>query len=127
MAFSFLALKMLNIDNTISKTIIVSSIATFLIGLVFMTLSACISSIVKRAERGTRISYLIFLIVFILGIVFDIVNNGSFIKPFTPIKYFDGVDIVKGNLDPVYAVLCIILAGIFCRLRRKLTPTFVNA
>ena len=113
MVFSFISLKMLNIDNTISKTIVVCSIAVFLIGLVFMALSACISTIVKRAERGTRISYLIFLIVFVLGIIFDIVNNGAYIKPFTPIKYFEGVDIVKGNLDPIYTILCLVLAGIF--------------
>ena len=113
LGFSFLAFEILDIQNSIQGTVVMCSIAGFLVGLIFLSLSACISSLVKKPEKGTRISYLIFLFVFVMGIVFDISENAKYIKIFTPLKYFEGKDLVSGMLDPLYIIISVVLSAVF--------------
>ncbi len=110
--FSLISIKMLNIDADINRMIFLCMIVSFLVGLLVMCLSACIATLVKKPEQGTKISYLCFFAFFILGIIYDIVEKGGFIKLFTPIKYFEGNDLLNGKIDIVFIMICIVCSAL---------------
>ena len=63
----------------------------------------------KKPEKGALYGNLCFIFAFIMGIVYDMIENGSLIKFISPMKYFLAKDLIAGHLDLFFLVLCIVL------------------
>lgn len=118
--FSVAAIGVLNINNTITKPIALFTISMWLIGVLFCTLSALLATIIKRAEKGILFSNLVFVVTFALGMVYDMLEDGSVLQYLSPLKYFLPDDILLGKLDVMFLVICVILSVIFCFAATKL-------
>jgi len=109
--FSFLALPMLGINNTIQTTIVLYALASFFEGLVFFSLAAMLSTLFTRAELGIKVSNTIFIIAYILSILFDLSENTAVIRPFTPLKYYEAASLIGGKFDILYTAVCLVISA----------------
>jgi len=62
--------------------------------------------------------------VFVLGIIYDMLENGGALRFFTPLKYFIPEDLLNKAPDPVYIVLSaaliiVFLFGAFTLFKKK--------
>ncbi|OON98374.1 MAG: hypothetical protein ATN35_05400 [Epulopiscium sp. Nele67-Bin004] len=86
-----------NID--ISNLMFLSSVGTYVTSLVFFVIAICISILVKKHEQSSKIINLFFLISFILGGIYDVVDNANILRIFTPLRYFLYKDAQGGNIS----------------------------
>jgi ABC-type transport system involved in multi-copper enzyme maturation permease subunit len=96
----------------------------FLVGALFIALSAFFSSVAKRQEKGTLYGNLAFLYAFILGVIYNMLENPGLLKLITPFNYFNSADLVAERLDPVYVVVTLVLTvgllfGAFAKFKNK--------
>lgn len=113
MFFSMVAMPILGIENTIPSVIVLYSIVVWCISVFCYFLGTMMSVLTKNPEVGNRNSYLCFGVFYVLAIVYDLIEKNSLIKWLTPIKYFEARDLIAGNLDFGYVVLCIGGAVVF--------------
>jgi hypothetical protein len=97
---------------------------SFLIGSLFVALSALFASIVKQPEKGAFFGNLAFLYAFIIGVVYNMLDNPGLLKLAAPFNYFSPQDLIAGRFDPVYAVITLLLIaaslyGTFAAFGRK--------
>ncbi len=123
-AFSVGAVATLGLSENLHVEMLLFTVALFLVGGVFFALSAFLSAIARRADRGGFYGNLCFLMAFILGMVYDMLENGGLLQLLSPFKYFLPADLLSGRLDPVYAALCVglslaLLAGTLWSFDRK--------
>lgn len=111
--FAVSATSTLQISEDLNSQMLLFSISIFLIGSIFLALSAFFSAIAKQAEKGSLYGNLFFLYSFIIGIIYDMLENGGVLKFISPLKYFNPADILTNKLDPLFVVICVILTGIF--------------
>ena len=109
---SYVALSALNIENTIPKAMNLFGIGVFLNGFLFFSLSAFFSAFAKRLEKGTRNSYLCFMVAFVFAILFDTYRDIHIFQILSPIKYFMAEELLKGKFDLVFLGVCLILSGL---------------
>ncbi len=76
--YSLAAIATLDIENSIQPQMLLFSLAVFVIGSVFLSLSAFVSAAVKNAEKGSLIGNLLFVFAFIMGIIYDMLENEAF-------------------------------------------------
>lgn len=107
--FSFMAVAALKFENTIGNAIVLYSTVMFLIGMMFLAIGAFLAVVAKRSERGALYGNLSFLAVFILSIIYDMLENVGIVKIFAPLKYFAPQDILEGRIDFIYVALCLII------------------
>lgn len=105
--FSYLAIYTLKINNTIQKPIILFTVTILLTGLLFCAIGSFVAAITKRTEKGAMYGNLLFLITFVISILYDMLENGGLLRLLAPFKYFTPWDILEGNLDIGYVILCI--------------------
>lgn len=108
-AFSAAAVSALKLGEDVRLTMFLFSLAAFLCGLVFFALSALFAAASARIERGARLGNLFVLAAFALGVVCDMLENGGILRLFTPFKYFNPAELLRGRLDPAYTALCLAL------------------
>lgn len=111
--FAVSATSTLQISENLNSQMLLFSLSIFLIGSIFLALSAFFSAIAKQAEKGSLYGNLFFLYSFIIGIIYDMLENGGVLKFISPLKYFNPADILANKLDPLFVVICVILVGIF--------------
>jgi len=111
--FSIIALQIYGILNTIQTTILLYSLASFLVGIVFFSLSAMLSTLFKRSEIGTTVSNAVFIFSYTLSVMFDSLDKNTFIKPFTPLRYFVPKDLIAGQFDVLFLGFSLVLCVIF--------------
>lgn len=107
--FSILATVTLNLSENINNEILLFTIAIFLVGFLFFGISAFLSTIVSRTEKGTLYGNLCFLFAFVVGIIYDMLEDGGILRVLTPLKYFIPSDLIAGKLNVLYAILCVCL------------------
>lgn len=122
--FSIMALASLKFDNTIGEAIVIYSIVTFLMGILFLSLGAFVAVSLKKSEKGSLYGNLCFLVAFVVGTIYDMLENGGILKLFSPFKYFVPQDILDGKMDVIYVFLCIVattllVMGTFVKFERK--------
>lgn len=110
--FSILAIRTLNLEKNIDNEILLFSIVIFLISILYCFIGMFISTIIKNYEKSNLYGNLFFFGTFILSIIYDLLENGSIIRIFTPFKYFLPVDIVAGKFEVVPLILSIIISFI---------------
>ena len=111
--FSFAALWIHGIENTIHTTIYFYALNSFLVGLIFFTLAAALSAFMSRSEWGVRVSNAAFILAYILSVFFDIAEEPGLMKLITPLRYFEAKDLLQVQFDPFYAAVAVILSIVF--------------
>ena len=107
--FSYAAVAALKFDGNINKLILLYTIVLFVLSSLFYALSIFFATMAKKPEKGALYGNLCFIFAFIMGIVYDMIENGSLIKFISPMKYFLAKDLIAGHLDLFFLVLCIVL------------------
>lgn len=111
--FAVSAISVLGFSGNITYQILLFTITIFLISFMFFSLSAFISAATKRAEKGSFYGNLCFLVVFVIGIIYDMLENGGVLKFVAPLKYFTSQDLLEKKLDPIFVSICIVLTVVF--------------
>jgi len=111
--FSTLAVKQLALTGDYTALFLRFSIATWLIGLVFFSLAAAFAASFRASERGARAGNLAVLGAYALAVVYDLVEKPGVLRLLTPFRYFLNTEIIKTNVHPFYAVLCVALSAVF--------------
>lgn len=122
--FSIIAIQALKFNGEINVLIILYSINVLLISSIFFALSAFLSVTVKNSEKATLYSNLIFITAFIMGIVYDTVEEGAIIKFISPLKYFEAKDLIMHRMDLFFVIICMVLILLlllcsFIRFKKK--------
>jgi ABC-2 type transport system permease protein len=122
--FSVAAVSTLKSPEDITAQIILFSLSLFLIGSLFLALSAFLSAVTKRPEKGSLYGNLAFSYAFILGVVYDMLDNAGALRLISPFKYFPAPDILEKSINPVYAGLALAMIagftwGAFVWFRKK--------
>ncbi|NKF07315.1 ABC transporter permease subunit [Clostridium gasigenes] len=110
--FSIVAIRTLDLKENIDKEILLFSLAIFIISMLYCVIGIFIATVIKNYEKGNLYGNLFFFVTFILSIIYDVVENGSIIRIFTPFKYLLPTDIVNGKFEilPLIASIVIIVA-----------------
>jgi thiamine transporter ThiT len=85
----------------------------FLIGALFVALSAFLASIARHPDKGMLLGNIAFLYAFILGVAYNMLENQGLLKLIAPFNYFSSADLVAERLDPVYAAISLTLTAVF--------------
>lgn len=122
--FSIMAVSTLNSSENITVPIILFALSTFLIASLFIALSAFLAALVKRADKGSLYGNLAFLYAFILGVIYDMLENGGLLRLISPFKYFLASDLLDTRFDPLYtvisaALIAVLLFGAFRLFKRR--------
>lgn len=116
---SIVAIMTLKIKGNINSQVVLFGVAGFLVGILFFSLGAFLSSIVKRAEKGALYSNLCFFLFFLFGVIFDMSEDNRRIQILAPLKYFLPTELLDNYLNPIYTLFCILTSGIllFCAVK----------
>lgn len=122
--FSLMAVSSLKTTENITSVILVFTLAVFLIGSLFVALSAFLAAVTQQPDKGSLYGNLAFLYAFILGVVYDMMENGGLLRVISPFKYFIPADLVAGKFDLVYAgialaLIAVLLYGAFKKFKKK--------
>ncbi len=122
--FSLMAAASLKTAENITSQTLWFTLSVFLIGSLFVALSAFLAGVSKRAEKGSLYGNLAFLYAFILGVIYDMLEKGGLIRLISPFKYFLPDEILSNTFDPLYTVITLVLIaaflyGAFKSFRRK--------
>ncbi len=101
--FSLAGVASLSLTEDITKPMLLFCLGNLLLGLLFFSLAAVLAAGARRAERGALVANLCFLAAFVMGIVYDTLENGSWLRPFSPLKYFLPNELLAGRLPLGYA------------------------
>jgi ABC-2 type transport system permease protein len=111
--FSVAAIAFFRFSGNLNFQILLFSVTIFLISSLFSALSAFISVATKQAEKGASYSNLCFLLAFIMGVIYDTLENGGILKLISPFKYFSPADLLNKKLDPLFAAICVVFTIAF--------------
>jgi ABC-2 type transport system permease protein len=111
--FSVWAIGMLQITVDIMAQVLLLTLSLFLVGSMFLSLSACLSALSARADKGALWGNLAFLYAFVLGVVYDMLDNAGVLRIVSPFRYFPGAEVVGGRLNSAYIALTILLTAVF--------------
>lgn len=111
--FSIAAVSTLNLSENINSEMLLFCVALFLIGLLFFCMSAFIAACVKRAEKGFMLGNLCFVGAFIMGIIYDMLENGGLLRVLSPLKYFAPAELLNGEINIGYLILTLSLCVLF--------------
>lgn len=106
--FSLVAVMALKIKGNINEPMILFGISAFLVGMVFFSMGSFFAAIVKRGEKGVMLSNLCFLTVFIIGVIYDMLEKGELLRVLTPLKYFLPQDLLNNDLNIGFVCLCMV-------------------
>ncbi|MBB6713900.1 ABC transporter permease subunit [Clostridium gasigenes] len=107
--FSIVAIRTLDLEKNIDKEILLFSLAIFIISMLYCVIGIFIATVIKNYEKGNLYGNLFFFVTFILSIIYDVVENGSIIRIFTPFKYLLPTDIVNGKFETLPLIACIVI------------------
>ena len=118
--FAMMAVDYLKSPENITAQIWLCSLTVFLIGALFIALSAFFASAAKRPEKGTLYGNLAFLYAFILGVVYNMLEKPGLLRLITPFNYFTAADLVAEELNLLYtAITLALIAGLLYGAIRK--------
>jgi ABC-2 type transport system permease protein len=106
--FSIAAVAVLKLED-IDISFVPFAIGIWVVGLTFYCLSAFLTASSSAPERGAKIAYFIVLLTYIIGVIYDTLENGGIIRFLSPFKYFLSKSIMEGRFDTLYLVPCIII------------------
>ena len=110
--FAVAAVGTLDTTENITGTILLFTLSDFLVGSLFIALAAFLAALSKRADKGSLWGNLAFTYAFILGVVYDMLENPGLLRFIAPMRYFPAAELTGGRFDPVYAALTVVLAAV---------------
>jgi ABC-2 type transport system permease protein len=122
--FSLGAVASLKTSESITGQIILFNLSVFLIGSLFIAVSAFLASASKRPDKGTLYGNLAFLYAFILGVIYNMLDRPGLLKLISPFTYFIPADLIAGRFDLIYTAITLLLIlallyGTFSLFRKK--------
>ncbi|UOO38575.1 ABC transporter permease subunit [Oscillospiraceae bacterium CM] len=108
--FSVMAVATLKSSESVTGQIMAFTVSAFFIGLLFIALAAFMAAATSRAEKGSLYGNLAFLYAFVLGVIYNMLENPGVLKLFSPMSYFTPADLMQSRLDPIYSGLTLFLA-----------------
>jgi ABC-type Na+ efflux pump permease subunit len=111
--FSLGAIASLKTSEDITGQVFLFTLSVFLIGSLFIALSAFLAAASKRPEKGSLYGNLAFLYAFILGVVYNMLEHPGLLKLISPFTYFIPADLISERLDPVYTGVTLLLTAVF--------------
>jgi ABC-2 type transport system permease protein len=112
-AFSVAAINSFKLEPDISKEIILFTITLVLIGLLFYSISAMLAALIKRTEKGYLYGNLIFVAMFLLGMLYDMLENAEALRYITPLRYFIPAEILSNELNLTFVIITLALTIVF--------------
>jgi ABC-2 type transport system permease protein len=109
---SFVGLSIISTRGENTGFVFTNTIALIFVGLLFFALGVFWSALLKRPERGATVTNLCFMVGFIAGIIYDMYANAAVLRVISPLRFFTPKEILAGNIDPVFAVGCVIATAI---------------
>jgi ABC-2 type transport system permease protein len=106
---SILFVAMFNKGEPINAQIIYLMIALFILEVLFASIGAGISVLAENTKKATSYATTLLLSMFILSAAIDIYDKISFMKYFTPFKYFPTAQIMSGSFDPWFLILSAVI------------------
>lgn len=106
--FSILSLSTLHLKTDITHEVFLFSISILLVGFMFYGLGAIVVVFIKQSERGFLYGNIVFIILFLIGIIYDMLEHVSWLRWFSPFKYFLPAEILNHHLNGM-GVLIIVL------------------
>ena len=110
-AFSLLAATTIKTSESIASITLLFALDVFLVGSLFLALSAFLAAVSNRAEKGSLYGNLAFLYGFLAGVAYDSLENAGALRLISPLRYFLPADILAGTFSLPYALLAIALAA----------------
>lgn len=114
--FALLAVKTLGTSERVTGEIWLCAFSVFLIGSLFLSLSACFSAYAIRPEKGAARGNLAFLCAFLLGIVYNMLERPGLVRLVSPMSYFPSADLAKSVFNLPHAALALALTGVLLAL-----------
>lgn len=104
-----LGIELNNLNNSVNDLIIYLNISLLLLGIMFFSIGAVLGAL--NHKKGSLIANLLLLLFYIIGIIYDLLEHGAWLKWFTPFRYFEINRLLKvGYLDNIYIVLSILVS-----------------
>lgn len=111
--FSVIAVASIKSTENITSVILLFTLSVFLIGSLFIALSAFLAALIRQAEKGSLYGNLAFLYAFILGVIYDMLENGGLLRLISPFKYFTSAELVAGRFNLFYTAVTAVLVIAF--------------
>ncbi len=111
--FAVMATASLNTTEQILDVIVLFALSNFLVGSLFIALSSFLAAASNRPDKGSLWGNLAFTYAFILGIVYDMLENGGILRVISPMRYFPAAELVDGKFSLVYTALTLVLTVVF--------------
>lgn len=118
--FSISSIAIIKLENTIAKPIALYTLSMWMVSILFCTLALLLCVVCKKTEKGILYSNLSFVVAFVGGMIYDMLENGEFFRIFSPLKYFLPTDVLNGKLDIFYVIICLAFSTIFMFLSVRL-------
>jgi ABC-2 type transport system permease protein len=123
-AFAYAAVLTEHRGDSAAAVIPACALAVFLTGLLFFALAAFLAALARRPEKGALCGNLAFLVAFVLGTVYGMLESPGPLRLFSPLDYFTSSDLAAARVDPGYAILALsltvlFLSGAFRRFARR--------
>lgn len=110
--FSWIAPGLYGIENTIGEEMLLYAVAVWLVGLVFFSLSAFLSTLATRSERAMQLSYGALLLSYGLCVVFDMEDRFHWLRPVTLFRYFRAGELLEGRLHGGYLLVTVVCSAV---------------
>jgi ABC-2 type transport system permease protein len=122
--FAYLAAATLKSDENVAGVIAACTLAAFLVGILFVALAAFLATLAQKPEKGSLYGNLAFLAAFVLGVVYNMLENPGALRLVSPINYFTSSDLAAAHINPLFVLLALALAafllfGAFRRFARR--------
>ncbi|MFR5125072.1 MAG: ABC transporter permease subunit [Neglectibacter timonensis] len=114
--FSWIAPGLYGIRNTIQREILLFSAAVFWVGLLFFSMGAWISVVMKRGERAVQVAYGTVLLSYGLSVAFDMDERLECLRPVTLFRYFRAGELLEGHLHAGYLISLLLFSALFLAL-----------
>lgn len=114
--FSWIAPGLYGIRNTIQREILLFSAAVFWVGLLFFSVGAWISVVMKRGERAVQVAYGTVLLSYGLSVAFDMDERLECLRPVTLFRYFRAGELLEGHLHAGYLISLLLFSALFFAL-----------
>jgi ABC-2 type transport system permease protein len=99
----------------INNDIYIMMIGLFIMQVLFLFIGSAIAAFSKNPKTSTSATTSVLLLTFMLSIIMDMNSHLSFLKYFTPFKYFTAQGMMYGGgLDPVFVILSLMIIAVTC-------------
>ncbi len=106
---SILIMNPVDTSIDITNLMFLSGFGTYITSLLFYTISIFINVIIKKKAISGKIVNLFFLFSFMLGGVYDVLENVEILRILTPLRYTLYQDAIDGNINILFLLISIIL------------------